>query len=145
MALARRANLAAHERAAAAAAASTPPLLAELLTETSWQRLLAAEFKRESFAELQRVLHAEWRGSRPVYPPAGDLFRALNTCAFDRVKAVVLGQASFDRLCVNACSFPLLSAPTPLPFAPLTQPAHFIAVRTPIRPRPRPRPLETKR
>lgn len=56
----------------------------------SW-RVLAREFEARSFPELQHLLSKEAR-DHEVYPPASEVFRALELTPFGRVRVVLLGQ-----------------------------------------------------
>lgn len=68
------------------------PGLASLLVEPSWAALLGEELGRPYFRDLERFVHAEWGGSKMVFPPKDAVFRAFNSCPVDQVKVVILGQ-----------------------------------------------------
>lgn len=59
--------------------------------EDSWKQALASEFASEYFAELARRVHQAY-ASTTVYPRAGKVFAAMDSCPIDRVKVVILGQ-----------------------------------------------------
>lgn len=59
--------------------------------EESWQRRLAGEFEKDYFTGLREFVRTEYANG-PVYPPAGQMFRAFDACPFDAVKVVILGQ-----------------------------------------------------
>jgi uracil-DNA glycosylase len=63
--------------------------LADLLVEASWMSVLEAQFCEMYFHDLTRFLSKE-KGK--VFPPTGKFFSALNTCPFEDVKVVILGQ-----------------------------------------------------
>jgi uracil-DNA glycosylase len=58
---------------------------------TSWQPHLAAELAQPYIAKLEAFLAAE-RAAYTVFPPAHQVFRALELTAFERTAVVVLGQ-----------------------------------------------------
>jgi uracil-DNA glycosylase len=39
-----------------------------------------------------QFVRSEWQQKTPIYPPADMVFRAFNTCAFERIRVVILGQ-----------------------------------------------------
>lgn len=63
----------------------------ELQLEKSWQDQLANEFEKSYFKSLLRFLDIEIQ-QFSCYPSQKDIFNALNTCVFDKVNVVVLGQ-----------------------------------------------------
>ncbi|GAX11494.1 uracil-DNA glycosylase [Fistulifera solaris] len=66
--------------------------LSDGLTEPSWRNVLAETFETESFRALEAFLEDERRQGATVYPPPQDIFSALNSCPFDQVKVVIVGQ-----------------------------------------------------
>lgn len=56
-----------------------------------WQRLLQKEFDAEYFAALTDFVRREYRTVR-VYPPAGKIFAAFDTCPLEDLKVVIIGQ-----------------------------------------------------
>lgn len=56
-----------------------------------WQRLLQKEFDAEYFAALTDFVRREYRTVR-VYPPAGKIFAAFDTCPLENLKVVIIGQ-----------------------------------------------------
>jgi uracil-DNA glycosylase len=56
-----------------------------------WQAVLAEEFDKPYFKELQQFV-AEERRKHAVYPPAEDVFNAFKHTPFRRVKVLLLGQ-----------------------------------------------------
>lgn len=62
----------------------------------SWDALLADQFQAPYYLELREFLKAEYR-SRAVYPPMEDIFNALKTTPYEKVKAVILGQDPYHQ------------------------------------------------
>lgn len=59
--------------------------------EESWQRVLAEEFDKPYFAALTQWVRNEYaRGE--AFPPARSIFAAFDSCPFDDVKVVIIGQ-----------------------------------------------------
>ena len=80
------------EVAEASRAAGKAPNLDELLVEETWRATLEGEFKKEYWSNLKSFLNREWNAGAKVFPAAGNIFRAFNTCPMERVKVVILGQ-----------------------------------------------------
>lgn len=59
--------------------------------EKSWQEVLQPEFDKPYFENLVGFVKQEY-ASRTIFPPAGQIFNAFNTCPFNDVKVVILGQ-----------------------------------------------------
>ena len=59
--------------------------------EKSWQEVLQVEFDKPYFENLVGFVKQEY-ASRTIFPPAGQIFNAFNTCPFNNVKVVILGQ-----------------------------------------------------
>ncbi len=59
--------------------------------EKSWQEVLQTEFDKPYFENLVRFVKQEYASST-IFPPAGQIFNAFNTCPFNNVKVVILGQ-----------------------------------------------------
>ena len=59
--------------------------------EKSWQEVLQPEFDKPYFESLVGFVKHEY-ASRTIFPPAGQIFSAFNTCPFSDVKVVILGQ-----------------------------------------------------
>ncbi|GAX15963.1 uracil-DNA glycosylase [Fistulifera solaris] len=66
--------------------------LADGLTEPSWRSVLEDTFESESFRALKTFLEKERRDGATIYPPQQNIFSALNSCPFDQVKVVIVGQ-----------------------------------------------------
>ncbi len=59
--------------------------------EASWRQALADEFASSYFAQLTEFVRSEYR-TGTVYPAPQNIFKAFDTCPFDAVKVVILGQ-----------------------------------------------------
>lgn len=59
--------------------------------EESWKRVLSNEFEKEYFKTLRDFIHLEYR-NKTIYPPAKQIFNAFDSCPFESVKVVILGQ-----------------------------------------------------
>ncbi|PGH39937.1 MAG: uracil-DNA glycosylase [Candidatus Nephrothrix sp. EaCA] len=57
----------------------------------SWKRPLEEEFSKPYFLRLINFVKQEY-GAYTVYPPGKEIFRAFDTCGFDEVRVVILGQ-----------------------------------------------------
>lgn len=63
----------------------------EVTIEESWKRILSGEFEKEYFKTLRDFIHSEYR-NKTIYPPAKQIFNAFDSCPFESVKVVILGQ-----------------------------------------------------
>lgn len=59
--------------------------------EQSWKEVLQPEFDEDYFAQLTDFVRSEYR-QHTVYPPGPLIFNAFNSCPFNEVKVVLLGQ-----------------------------------------------------
>ena len=59
--------------------------------DPSWQQRLQSEFDKPYFEALTSFVRHEY-ATKTVYPPGRQIFAAFDTCPFDRVKVVILGQ-----------------------------------------------------
>jgi uracil-DNA glycosylase len=59
--------------------------------EASWKTRLAQFFDTETFVRLTEFVRAAYKEG-PVFPPAGQIFRAFDLCPLDQVRVVILGQ-----------------------------------------------------
>jgi uracil-DNA glycosylase len=57
----------------------------------AWAQVLADEVAQPYFAELRKVIDGE-RARHQVFPPASEVFRALELTPYERVRVVLLGQ-----------------------------------------------------
>lgn len=68
------------------------PKFESLLVDKSWVGVLGVEFKKPYMERLHQFVIQEAAGRIPIYPPPAKLFNALNSCPFDKVKVVIIGQ-----------------------------------------------------
>lgn len=59
--------------------------------ETSWHQALADQWSQPYFAQLADFVRARY-STGSVFPPASKIFAAFDSCPFDSVKVVILGQ-----------------------------------------------------
>ncbi len=59
--------------------------------EHGWKQRLKAEFEKPYFKSLIEFVKSEYQ-TNTIYPPGKFIFNAFDTCAFDQVKVVILGQ-----------------------------------------------------
>jgi len=57
----------------------------------SWDEILKEDFESESYLALREFLKQEYR-RQTIYPDMHDIFNALKTTPYEKVKAVILGQ-----------------------------------------------------
>lgn len=61
--------------------------------EEGWKKALSEEFELPYFKELAQRVREEYADPRfRVYPPAGKIFAAFDSCGFDNTKVVIIGQ-----------------------------------------------------
>lgn len=59
--------------------------------ESGWKEVLREEFEKPYFSNLREWVRDQYRSST-VFPPAKLIFNAFDSCPFDKVKVVILGQ-----------------------------------------------------
>lgn len=59
--------------------------------EKSWKEHLQLDFEKPYFKQLTEFVRNEYR-SKTIYPPAKLIFNAFDSCPFDEVKVVIVGQ-----------------------------------------------------
>ncbi|MDE6527804.1 MAG: uracil-DNA glycosylase, partial [Muribaculaceae bacterium] len=59
--------------------------------EEGWKKALAAEWEAPYFAQLTNFVSDRYRQAT-IYPPGNRIFAAFDSCPFDKVKVVILGQ-----------------------------------------------------
>jgi len=59
--------------------------------EQSWKNHLQPEFEKPYFKALTDFVRSEYATKR-IFPPAGLIFNAFDSCPFDDVKVVIIGQ-----------------------------------------------------
>jgi uracil-DNA glycosylase len=57
----------------------------------SWKSRLAEEFEKPYFRDLIAFVRDEYK-SHTIYPSGKDIFRAFDTCRFEDIKVVIIGQ-----------------------------------------------------
>ncbi len=63
-----------------------------LKLEASWKQRVGAVFETPQMQELSMFLRAEKAAGKLIYPPGSQIFAALDSTPFERVKVVILGQ-----------------------------------------------------
>ncbi len=63
----------------------------EVKIETSWQKALQTEFDKPYFEQLVQFVKHEY-ATQTIFPPAGQIFNAFNSCPLGDVRVVILGQ-----------------------------------------------------
>ncbi|RXQ87760.1 uracil-DNA glycosylase [Ancylomarina salipaludis] len=56
-----------------------------------WKAQLESEFEKPYFKKLERFVDDEYQNNE-IYPPQNLIFRAFNSCPFNHIKVVILGQ-----------------------------------------------------
>ena len=59
--------------------------------DPSWQRVLQTEFDKPYFELLTEYVRSQYK-TRRCFPPAGLIFNAFDSCPFDSVRVVIIGQ-----------------------------------------------------
>lgn len=59
--------------------------------EESWKKRLLEEFEKPYFHQLVEFVKAEY-ANNTIYPPAKEIFKAFDSCSFDDIKVVIIGQ-----------------------------------------------------
>lgn len=65
--------------------------------EESWQNALQSEFDKDYFVSLTEFVRNEY-SKKPVFPAGKDIFRAFDSCPFDKVKVVIIGQDPYHNV-----------------------------------------------
>ena len=63
----------------------------EVNIHESWKPYLQNEFKKDYFKLLVEFVKDEYKNNT-CYPPASEIFKALNMCPFQEIKVVIIGQ-----------------------------------------------------
>lgn len=58
---------------------------------SSWQTVLASEFKKQYFIDLWQAVTQEYQ-QHTCFPPIEFVFEAFNQCSYEDVKVVIIGQ-----------------------------------------------------
>lgn len=86
-----------------------------LCLPSTWSILLEDEIDKPYFQDLNRFVTAEYK-HHPCFPPAAQIFAALDQCSFDSTKVVIIGQDPYHGLGqAHGLSF---SVPDAVPFPP---------------------------
>lgn len=64
----------------------------DIKLEASWKAVLQDQFELDYMQSLRRFLLTEKQQGKQIYPAGPDIFNALNSTPFDKVKLVILGQ-----------------------------------------------------
>ena len=82
---------------------------------TGWKAPLGEEASKPYFRELVAFLQAE-RGTKTIFPPEADVFRALSLTPLDQVKVLLLGQDPYhDQGQAHGLCFSVLPPTRPPP------------------------------
>lgn len=60
--------------------------------EPGWRTALKEEFEKPYFSRLAEAVRSEYASGAPIYPRASRIFAAFDSCPFDEVKVVIIGQ-----------------------------------------------------
>jgi len=60
--------------------------------QDGWKKILKREFTKPYFLEAVTFLKTEKALGKAIYPPGSLLFNAFDSCPFDKLKVVILGQ-----------------------------------------------------
>lgn len=64
---------------------------ADIKIAPSWKEKLEPEFEKPYFEKLIDFVKHEYK-TQTVYPPGKEIFKAFDSCHFDQVKVVIIGQ-----------------------------------------------------
>lgn len=59
--------------------------------EASWKQALSEEFDKDYFVQLTNFVKQQYK-TKKVFPEPKNIFRALDSCPFEKVKVIILGQ-----------------------------------------------------
>ncbi len=86
--------------------------------ESSWKQVLQPEFDKPYFRLLTDFVRQEYQ-SKQCFPPAKLIFNAFDSCPFDRVRVVIIGQDPYHD--VGQAQGLCFSVPTGIPIPPSLQ------------------------
>lgn len=66
--------------------------MSEIRLDHSWKKAIESEFAKEYFKNLSQSVKDEILAGKTVYPHPKNIFAALDTTPFEKVKVVILGQ-----------------------------------------------------
>ena len=64
---------------------------ADIKIAPSWKERLTGEFEKPYFQQLTAFVRSEYQ-SQTIYPPGKEIFRAFDSCDFETLKVVIIGQ-----------------------------------------------------
>jgi len=64
---------------------------AEVKIADSWKGKLKNEFEKDYFSQLTSFVKDEY-ATQTIFPPGKEIFRAFDSCSFEEVKVVIIGQ-----------------------------------------------------
>lgn len=64
----------------------------DALKSATWQSHIGEQFQLPYITDLQKFLENERASGKTIFPPEDEVFTALNTTDFDKVRVVVIGQ-----------------------------------------------------
>lgn len=67
------------------------PLKMEVRIDPSWKQVLQPEFDKPYFEMLTSFVRSEY-SSKQIFPPANLIFNAFDSCPFNSVRVVIIGQ-----------------------------------------------------
>lgn len=80
--------------------------LLDHLHDESWKTRLQSEFSKPYFKGLEKFLTKEYKEKpNKIFPKMEEVFTALNTCPFDNVKVVIIGQDPYPDYYAHGMSF----------------------------------------
>ncbi len=87
----------------------------EIRLEPSWKTRLADEFAQPYMEQLRAFLVERKRQGAVIYPPGSLIFNALDSCPFEAVRVVILGQDPYHgpRQAHGLCFSVRFGVPTP--------------------------------
>jgi uracil-DNA glycosylase len=66
--------------------------MSDVKIHESWKKVLVDEFEKHYFRELAEFVKKEISDGKIIYPHPKNIFAALDTTPFEKVKVVILGQ-----------------------------------------------------
>lgn len=66
--------------------------MADIKLEPGWKEVLTSEIEKPYFQEIRSFLVEEIKEGKSIYPEPKNIFAALDSCPWDKVKVVILGQ-----------------------------------------------------
>lgn len=64
----------------------------DIQLEPTWKAVLSTELQKPYFISLTDFVRTEYMSGVDIYPKPQDIFRAFETCPFNKIKVVILGQ-----------------------------------------------------